>query len=57
MTIESENIDHASRRSTLLDADVAELFSDIQKQQAILKTTYQSSQGVLNQTLMDFLKR
>lgn len=57
MTIESENIDHASRRSNLLDADVAELFSDIQKQQAILKTTYQSSQGVLNQTLMDFLKR
>lgn len=56
-TIESENIDHASRRSSLLDADVAELFSDIQKQQAILKTTYQSSQGVLNQTLMDFLKR
>ncbi len=56
-TIESENIDHASRRSTLLDADVAELFADIQKQQAILKTTYQSSQGVLSNTLMDFLKR
>ncbi len=57
LTTESENIDHAARRSTLLDADVAELFSDIQKQQAILKTTYQSTQGVLNTTLMDFLKR
>lgn len=57
LTTESENIDHAARRSNLLDADVAELFADIQKQQAILKTTYQSTQGVLNTTLMDFLKR
>ncbi len=56
-TIETENIDHAARKSTLLDADVAELFADIQKQQALLKTTYQSTQGVLNYTLMDFLKR
>jgi len=55
--IEKENINHAERRSNLLDADIVELFSDIQKQQAILKTTYQSSQGVINQTLMDFLRR
>lgn len=53
----SENIDHASRRSALVDADVADLFSDINKQQAILKTTYQASQGLMNQTLMDFLRR
>ena len=53
--IEKENIDHISRRSTLLDADVADLFSDINKQHAILKTTYQSSQSAMNQTLMDFL--
>ncbi|MDD4974488.1 MAG: flagellar hook-associated protein FlgL [Bacteriovorax sp.] len=56
-TLESENIDHTSRKSSLLDADVAELFSDINKQQAVLKTTYQSTQGVMNQTLMDFLHR
>ena len=56
-TLESENIDHTSRKSALLDADVAELFSDINKQQAVLKTTYQSTQGVMNQTLMDFLHR
>jgi flagellar hook-associated protein 3 FlgL len=55
--IEKENIDHTSRKSNLLDADVLELFSDINKQQAILKTTYQSSQGLMNQTLMDFLRR
>lgn len=55
-SIESENVDHISRKSSLLDADVADLFSDINKQQAILKTTYQSTQGVMNQTLMDFLR-
>lgn len=55
--LESQNIDNASRKSNLIDADVAELFSDINKQQAVLKTTYQASQGVMNQTLMDFLRR
>ncbi len=55
--LESDNVDHTSRKSALLDADVADLFSDINKQQAILKTTYQSSQGAMSQTLMDFLHR
>lgn len=53
----SENIDHASRRSALVDADVSELFSDINKQEAILKTTYQATQGLMNQSLMDYLRR
>lgn len=57
VSLESENVDHTARKSSLLDADVAELFSDINKQQAVLKTTYQSTQGVMNQTLMDFLHR
>jgi flagellar hook-associated protein 3 FlgL len=55
--LESENVDHTARKSSLLDADVAELFSDINKQQAVLKTTYQATQGVMNQSLMDFLHR
>lgn len=55
--LENENIDHASRRSALVDADLAELFSDINKQQAVLKTTYQASQSMMNQSLMDFLHR
>lgn len=54
---EAENVDHASRKSSLVDADVAELFSDLTRQQNILKTTYQSTQGLMNQTLMDFLRR
>ena len=53
--LDIENVEHTARKSSLLDADVAELFSDINKQQAILKTTYQSTQGVMNQTLMDFI--
>jgi len=55
--LSTENIDHAARRSALVDADVADLFSDINKQQAVLKTTYQATQGLMNQTLMDFLRR
>lgn len=55
--IEVENINNSSRKSNLLDADVAELFSDINKQQAILRTTYQTTQGALSQTLLDFIKR
>ena len=56
-SLDTENIDHAARRSALVDADVTELFSDITKQQAVLKTTYQASQGLMNQSLMDFLRR
>lgn len=54
--IEKENVDHMARKSNLIDADVADLFADINKQQSILKTTYQASQGSMNQTLMDFLR-
>lgn len=55
--LDSENVSNAERKSKLVDADVAELFSDISKQQAILKTTYKATQGVMNQNLMDFLGR
>lgn len=55
--VEKETIDNTGRKSSLLDADVLDLFSDINKQQSILKTTYQSTQGLMNQTLMDFLHR
>jgi flagellar hook-associated protein 3 FlgL len=54
--LEKENIDHLARKSILVDADVADLFANINKQQAILKTTYQASQGAMNQSLMDFIR-
>lgn len=54
--IETENVDKSERISKLMDADVAELFSDINKQQAILETTYKSTQGLMNKKLLDFLR-
>ena len=39
--IEKENIDDAQHRSKLVDADVAELFSDISKQQDLYKYLYE----------------
>lgn len=56
VSVEGQMVDRTARRSKLVDADVAELFSDIAKQQSILKTTYQSSVGNLNLKLIDFLR-
>lgn len=53
---EDDKINAASRRSSLVDADITELFSDITRQQDILKTTYQASKSMMNQKLMDFLR-
>jgi flagellar hook-associated protein 3 FlgL len=55
-TLEADNINNAERRSKIVDADIAELFADISKQQEVLKTTYKSSQGLLNQNLLDFIR-
>lgn len=53
---EDENIDGATRNSELIDADVAELFSDITRQQDIMETSYKASQSTLNRSLLDFIK-
>lgn len=53
---ESDNVNLAERKSKVQDADIAELFADITKQQGILKTTYQTAQGTINQNLLDFLR-
>lgn len=53
---EDDKLNASSRRSSLVDADITELFSDITRQQNILKTTYQASQGLMNQRLLDFLR-
>jgi flagellar hook-associated protein 3 FlgL len=54
--IESENLHNVERESKLVDADIAEVFSDLSKQQQILKTTYQAAKGMLNQSLLDFIR-
>lgn len=53
---EDDKINAAERKSSLVDADITELFSDITRQQDILKTTYKASQGLMNQRLLDFLR-
>jgi flagellar hook-associated protein 3 FlgL len=55
-SLESQDVNNAARKSKLLDADVAELFSDLQKQQLILKTAYQAGKTTLNQSLLDYLR-
>ncbi len=54
--IDVENINYDERKSLLADADLAELFGDIQKHQSILETTYKSGQSLINTNLLDFLR-
>ena len=54
--LESDNIDNADRTSKLVDADIADLFSELTKQQEVLKTTYKSTQGLISQNLLDFMR-
>ncbi|MEI8346644.1 MAG: flagellar hook-associated protein FlgL [Pseudomonadota bacterium] len=54
--IETENLHNTERESKLIDADIAEVFSDLTKQQQVLKTTYQAAKGTMNQSLLDFLR-
>ncbi len=54
--LESDNVDLATRKSNLEDADVTELVSDIARQKHILQASYQAGQGLLNQSLLNFLK-
>lgn len=55
-TIEKETINIAERKSTLEDADVTKLFSDIVRQQNILTSSYKATQGMLQQSLLKFLR-
>lgn len=52
---EDNTIDAKTRKSELVDADVTELYSDLAREQDVLKATYQASQGLINKSLMDFI--
>jgi flagellar hook-associated protein 3 FlgL len=54
--IEKTKLLNEAHKSKIEDADVTELFSDLQKEQAVLKATYQASSNLMNQSLMDFLR-
>jgi len=51
-----EKINNADIKSKIMDEDIAELFSEITKQNAVLKTAYQSGKIALSQNLLDFLR-
>lgn len=54
--IEKTSILNEAHKSKIEDADVTELFSDLQKEQNVLKATYNASSKLMNTSLMDFLK-
>lgn len=54
--IEKTKLLNESHKSKIEDADVAELFASLQKEQSVLKATYQASSNLMNSNLMDFLR-
>jgi flagellar hook-associated protein 3 FlgL len=54
--IEKTKLLNEAHKSKIEDADVTELFGDLQKQQNVLKATYNASGKLMNQSLMDFLR-
>ena len=53
---EQLDILYEAQKSRVEDADVAELFSDLKKQNAILNATYKAASQSINRTLLDFLR-
>ncbi|MBF0361836.1 MAG: flagellar hook-associated protein FlgL [Oligoflexia bacterium] len=54
--LENYKVSTSLRKSTLEDADVAELFTDITKQDNVLKAVYKTSSEILNENLLHFLR-
>lgn len=54
--IEKTKLLNEAHKSKIEDADITELFSDLQKEQNILKATYKASSNLMNTSLMDFLR-
>lgn len=54
--IEKMKLVNEAHKSKIEDADVTELFGNLQKEQSVLKATYQASSNLMNTNLMDFLR-
>jgi flagellar hook-associated protein 3 FlgL len=54
--IEKTKLLSETHKSRIEDADVTELFSNLQKEQNVLKATYRASSNLMNSSLMDFIK-
>lgn len=55
-SIEKTKLLNEANKSKIEDADITELFSDLQKEQAVLKASYKASANLMNTNLMDFLR-
>jgi flagellar hook-associated protein 3 FlgL len=54
--IEKDKVANETQKSKIEDADVAELFGELHKEQNVLKATYKASSNLMNTSLMDFLR-
>jgi flagellar hook-associated protein 3 FlgL len=54
--IERSKLYNEKHKSMIEDADIAELFTDIQKQQNVLEATYKSGSHLMQKSLLDFLR-
>lgn len=54
--IEKSKLLNEAHKSKIEDADVTDLFTNLQKEQNILSATYRASSNLMNSSLMDFLK-
>lgn len=55
-SIENDKINAEARKSKIQDADIAEVFSDLEKQKNILQATYKSGSQMIQPSLIDFLR-
>lgn len=54
--IEKTKLVNETHKTKIEDADITELFTDLQKEQTVLKAAYNASSKLMNTSLMDFLK-
>jgi flagellar hook-associated protein 3 FlgL len=53
--IDKETLINQEYRSRIEDADIAELFTDLTRQQNVLNATYKASAQLMNRNLMDYI--
>jgi flagellar hook-associated protein 3 FlgL len=56
LNLEKSKIFNETHKSKIEDADVTELFSELQKEQNVLKAAYKASSSMMANNLMDFIK-
>jgi flagellar hook-associated protein 3 FlgL len=55
-SLERHNVTNASQSSFLEDADMAQVVSDLAKEETVFRSALQSAQKLIQPTLMDFIK-